>query len=97
MVLAAVVIGGQWGVLGAVLGALAIGAYDRFLVEGITAGLHALGAAMSSPALSAADLRQHNFVVFGVALLLATLYRARVRERSPEPERAELVEEPVPA
>jgi branched-chain amino acid transport system permease protein len=97
MVLAAVVIGGQWGVLGAVLGALAIGAYDRFLVEGITAGLHALGAALSSPALSAADLRQHNFVVFGVALLLATLYRARVRERSPEPERAELVEEPVPA
>jgi branched-chain amino acid transport system permease protein len=97
MVLAAVVIGGQWGVLGAVLGALAIGAYDRFLVEGITAGLHALGAALGSPALSAADLRQHNFVVFGVALLLATLYRARVRERSPEPERAELVEEPVPA
>ena len=74
MVLAAVVIGGQWGVLGA----LAIGAYDRFLVEGITAGLHALGAALGSPALSAADLRQHNFVVFGVALLLATLYRARL-------------------
>jgi branched-chain amino acid transport system permease protein len=80
MVLAAVVIGGQWGVLGAVLGALAIGAYDRFLVEGITAGLHALGAALDNPALSAADLRQHNFIVFGVALLLATLYRARLRE-----------------
>jgi branched-chain amino acid transport system permease protein len=97
MVLAAVVIGGQWGVLGAVLGALAIGAYDRFLVEGITAGLHALGAALGSPALGAADLRQHNFVVFGVALLLATLYRARVREPAPEPERAELVEEAIPA
>ncbi|HTD76804.1 MAG TPA: hypothetical protein VK898_04135, partial [Chloroflexota bacterium] len=43
-------------------------------------GLHALGAALGSPALSAADLRQHNFIVFGVALLLATMYRARVRE-----------------
>jgi branched-chain amino acid transport system permease protein len=97
MVLAAVVIGGQWGVLGAVLGALAIGAYDRFLVEGITAGLRALGAVLGNPALSAADLRQHNFIVFGVALLLATLYRARVREPAPEPERAELVEEASPA
>jgi branched-chain amino acid transport system permease protein len=69
MVLSAIVIGGRWGVLGAVLGALAIAAYDRFLVDGLSAMLHALGIS--------ADLRQHNFIVFGVALLLATLYRAR--------------------
>ena len=96
MVLAAVVIGGQWGVLGAVLGALAIAAYDRFLVEGITAGLHALGAALNSSALSAVDLRQHNFIVFGVALLLATLYRARANEPSADVEAAELRDEPIP-
>jgi branched-chain amino acid transport system permease protein len=84
MVLAAVVIGGQWGVVGAVLGALAIAAYDRFLVEGITGGLHALGAVLNSSALTSADLRQHNFIVFGIALLLATLYRARIPGRMGE-------------
>ncbi len=79
MVLAAVVLGGQWGVTGAVLGALAIAAYDRFLVEGITAGLHGIGAALNNSALLAVDLRQHNFAIFGLALYLATLYRARRR------------------
>jgi branched-chain amino acid transport system permease protein len=82
MVLAAVVLGGQWGVTGAILGALAIAAYDRFLVEGITASLHLLGAALNISALMAADLRQHNFAIFGVALFLATLYRARRGESS---------------
>jgi branched-chain amino acid transport system permease protein len=77
MVLAAVVVGGQWGVTGAVLGALAIAAYDRFVVVAITAGLHILGDAAHNPALQAADLRQHNFAIFGLALFLATLYRAR--------------------
>jgi branched-chain amino acid transport system permease protein len=72
MVLSAVVIGGQWGVLGGVLGALAIAAYDRFLVDLLSAGLHLIGVS--------ADLRQHNYIVFGVALLLATLYRARAQE-----------------
>ena len=77
MVLSSVVIGGQWGVLGAVLGALAVAAYDRFLVDGISAVLHALGALANSPVLLSADLRQHNYIVFGVALLLATFLRAR--------------------
>jgi branched-chain amino acid transport system permease protein len=77
MVLAAVVLGGQWGVSGAIVGALAIAAYDRFLVEGITAGVHMLGAVTNNSALLAADLRQHNFAIFGIALFLATLYRAR--------------------
>jgi branched-chain amino acid transport system permease protein len=77
MVLAAVVIGGQWGITGAVLGALAIAAYDRFLVEGLTAALHALGGAINNSALISADLREHNFAIFGLALYLAALYRAR--------------------
>jgi branched-chain amino acid transport system permease protein len=76
MVLAAVVIGGRWGVPGAVLGALAIAVYDRLLVESITAGLHAIGGAVNSAPLQAIDLRQHNFAVFGIALFLATLWRA---------------------
>jgi hypothetical protein len=72
---------------GAVFGALAIAAYDRFLVEGITNGLHGLGTAFNIPALLSLDLRQHNFAVFGIALYLATLYRARGGEstiRSPD-------------
>jgi ABC-type branched-subunit amino acid transport system permease subunit len=77
MVLAAVVLGGRWGVLGAVLGALAIAAYDRLLVEAITGGLRTLGAAINNPALQAADLRQHSYAIFGIALWLATLFRAR--------------------
>jgi ABC-type branched-subunit amino acid transport system permease subunit len=83
MVLAAVVLGGRWGVLGAVLGALAIAVYDRFLVDAITAGLHGLGAAVGSPALAAADMRQHSFAIFGLALYFATLYRARGRQPTP--------------
>jgi ABC-type branched-subunit amino acid transport system permease subunit len=82
MVLAAVVIGGRWGVMGAVLGALAIAAYDRLLVDGITAGLHAVGTAINNSALVAADLRQENFAIFGLALFLATLFRARGQSRS---------------
>jgi branched-chain amino acid transport system permease protein len=83
MVLAAVVLGGRWGVTGALLGALAIAAYDRLLVDGLTAGLHALGAAIHVSGLLTADLRQHNFAIFGTALFLATLYRARAPARQP--------------
>ncbi|MGI9148929.1 MAG: ABC transporter permease [Chloroflexota bacterium] len=77
MVLAAVVLGGRWGVGGSVLGALVIAAYDRLLVDGLTAGLHVAGAATHISALLSIDLRQHNFAIFGLALFLATLYRAR--------------------
>jgi len=75
MVLAAVVLGGQWGITGAVLGALVIAAYDRFLVDGISAALHTLGGTFNNPVLLTADLREHNFVIFGTALYLAALYR----------------------
>ncbi|HEY3080884.1 MAG TPA: hypothetical protein VGM69_13400 [Chloroflexota bacterium] len=64
MVLAAVVAGGRWGVGGIALGALAIAAYDRVLVE-------LLGR------LVGIDLRPHNLAVFGLALYLTTLARAR--------------------
>jgi hypothetical protein len=42
--------------------------------------LHVLGAAINSTALLTADLRQHNFAIFGLALYLATLYRTRGRD-----------------
>jgi branched-chain amino acid transport system permease protein len=77
MVLAAVVIGGRWGVPGAVFGALAIAAYDRFLVDWITAAVHFFGSAIGNAALQTADLRADSFAIFGLALYLATLYRAR--------------------
>jgi branched-chain amino acid transport system permease protein len=64
MVLAAVVAGGRWGVGGIALGALAIAVYDRVLVELLS---HLVGV----------DLRPHNLAVFGVALYLTTLARAR--------------------
>ncbi|HEV7662593.1 MAG TPA: ABC transporter permease [Chloroflexota bacterium] len=77
MVLSAVVIGGRWGVPGAVIAALGIALYDRFLVEGLNVGLHVLGASLHSTPLTSLDLRQHSFAVFGVALYAATLFRAR--------------------
>ena len=87
MVLAAVVIGGRWGVPGAVCGALVIAAYDRMLVDGLSLGLHAVGAALNSSALQAADLRRHSFAIFGAALFFATRVRARAARpitRSPD-------------
>src|SRR5205823_840317 len=86
MVLSAVVIGGRWGVLGAVIGALAITGYDHFLVDVINAGLHAVGISI--------DLRQHNFIVFGIGLLLATLIRVRGSEPPSIAERVDLRDEP---
>jgi branched-chain amino acid transport system permease protein len=61
MVLAAVVLGSRWGVAGVIVAALAIAVYDRVVVD----------------LLGAFNLRQHNYFVFGMALLLASLSRAR--------------------
>jgi len=76
MVLAAVVIGGRWGIAGVVVGALTVAAYDRLLVEALNGALHGLGAVMNVPGLLSTDLRGDNFAVFGLALYLATLLRA---------------------
>jgi branched-chain amino acid transport system permease protein len=61
MVLAAVVLGGRWGIAGVIVAALAIAVYDRMIVD----------------VLGALDLRQANYFVFGLALVLASLWRAR--------------------
>ncbi len=75
MVLAAVVVGGRWGIGGAVLGALLITAYDRGLVYAANGALHLLGTATGVSALLTADLRGDNWAVFGLALYLATVAR----------------------
>jgi branched-chain amino acid transport system permease protein len=69
MVLAAVVIGGRWGIGGVVLGALTVAAYDRVLADAATSALRTVGASV--------DLRANSYVVFGLALYLAVLLRAR--------------------
>jgi branched-chain amino acid transport system permease protein len=79
MTLAAVVIGGRWGVAGAILGGLTVALYQYVLVDWLSAGLRGVGAVLGQPELMGADLRMHNFAVFGVALLLAILPRARRR------------------
>jgi branched-chain amino acid transport system permease protein len=80
MALAAVVIGGRWGISGAVLGGLTVAAYQYVLVDWLSALIRAIGSLLGQPLLMATDLRMHNFAVFGVALLLATLPRARSSE-----------------
>jgi branched-chain amino acid transport system permease protein len=77
MVLAAVAIGGRWGLLGVVGGALLVSLYDRVLVDAVSAGLRALGEMAGSPWLLATDLRGDNFLVFGLLLYLATLLPRR--------------------
>ena len=60
MVLAAVAIGGRWGLLGVVGGALLVSLYDRVLVDLLTAGLRLLGTAVNWPLLQGTDLRGDN-------------------------------------
>jgi branched-chain amino acid transport system permease protein len=80
MALAAVVIGGRWGIPGAILGGLTVAAYQYVLVDWLSALIRAVGVGLNLPALASADLRMHNFAVFGVALLLAILPRSRGHE-----------------
>ena len=77
MVLSAVAIGGRWGLLGVVGGALLVALYDRVLVDAVSATLRALGGAVGSALLQGADLRGDNVLVFGLLLYLATLLSGR--------------------
>jgi branched-chain amino acid transport system permease protein len=76
MVLAAVVIGGRWGLAGVVLGALTVGAYDRVLADALTSALHGLGRLPGADMLAAADLHGSSYALFGLALYAAILLRA---------------------
>jgi branched-chain amino acid transport system permease protein len=76
-VLAAVVIGSRWGLIGVVLAALAVAGYERLLVDFGTGAARVLGGSLGWSALAAVDLRGQSYVVFGVALYVATLVRGR--------------------
>src|SRR5207248_8319769 len=77
MVLAAVVIGGRWGLGGVVLGALTVAAYDRVLADVLTSILRGLGSATGIAALGATDLHGASYALFGLALYAAILLRSR--------------------
>ncbi|MGE3909399.1 MAG: hypothetical protein AB7K36_08610, partial [Chloroflexota bacterium] len=77
MVLAAVAIGGRWGLAGVVVGALMISLYDRVLVDAISALLRGTGEMLGWALLRGADLRGDNFLVFGLLLYVATLMPGR--------------------
>ncbi|MBV9358969.1 MAG: ABC transporter permease [Chloroflexi bacterium] len=77
MVLAAVLIGGRWGIAGVVLGALTVAAYDRLLADLVTDLVHGLGSLSGLTALASLDLRTQNYLMFGVALYVAILFRTR--------------------
>jgi hypothetical protein len=64
MVLAAVVIGGRWGLAGVVLGALTVAAYDRVLVDVVSS-------------VVPVDLHASSYFLFGAALYAAILLRVR--------------------
>jgi branched-chain amino acid transport system permease protein len=76
MVLAAVVLGGRWGLAGVVLGALTVAAYDRVLADLSSGVLRELGTLSGIGALEKADLRSSSYALFGGALYLAILLRA---------------------
>jgi hypothetical protein len=69
---AVVIVGGQFGVAGAAVGALVVGGYDRVLVGALEDGLHTLGATLGVPGLQVIDVRGQNFAVSALALYLAT-------------------------
>jgi branched-chain amino acid transport system permease protein len=77
MVLAAVVIGGRWGLAGVVLGGLTVGAYDRVLADALSSAARGVGAATGLPGLAGLDLHGSNYALFGVALYAAILLRSR--------------------
>jgi branched-chain amino acid transport system permease protein len=77
MTLAMVVVGGAGSVLGSLLGGIAIAGYDRLLIPQLGGALTMLGNSLNLPILAAIDLRNLNFLWFGLALYVTTLVRGR--------------------
>ncbi|HEU5431838.1 MAG TPA: branched-chain amino acid ABC transporter permease [Thermomicrobiales bacterium] len=74
-VLAMVILGGVGNVYGVIAGALLIGAFDRILTNALNAPIQALGDQFNIGLLSAHDLKNDRFLVFGLALVLMMLLR----------------------
>ncbi len=76
MVLAMVVVGGAGSVPGVLLGTFVIAAYDRLLLPALGAYLAQYRTGYSGLS-NLLDLRELNFLAFGLALYLTVLWRAR--------------------
>lgn len=88
--LAMVMVGGHAGISGTILGALVIASYDRFAISQTDTALRQLGTLSGVEFLRAADLRQANYLVFGLTLSITVLLRAAPwshRRRPPCPTR----------
>jgi ABC-type branched-subunit amino acid transport system permease subunit len=80
MVLAMVVIGGAGSVPGAIIGALVVASYDQLLIPLLGAWAQRLGQTDGGAVFALLDLRSLNFLAFGLALYLTTLFRLRNRK-----------------
>jgi branched-chain amino acid transport system permease protein len=79
IVLSMVILGGIGNIWGVIFGGVVLGFYDRILTADLTNWLHQLGAATNIPLVSniltAIDLSQYKYGIFGVALVLLMLTR----------------------
>ncbi|HYU19150.1 MAG TPA: hypothetical protein VEQ11_10670, partial [Chloroflexota bacterium] len=75
MVLSMVMLGGTGAIGGTIVGALLIGGYDRFAITQADSWLHGLGTFTGLDLLRATDLRQANFLAFGLALYVTARLR----------------------
>jgi branched-chain amino acid transport system permease protein len=104
MVLAMVIVGGAGSVRGAILGALAIAGYNQLVVPRIGGWLVQIGQTSQTAIgrlIAASDLRNLNYLFFGLALYFTVLFRARdraggasVRASGPAPPKRAIADEP---
>jgi branched-chain amino acid transport system permease protein len=79
VVLSMIILGGIGNIWGVIFGGVVLGFYDRVLTSEASNWLHGLSAAINipvvSPFLSAVDLTQYKFGIFGLALVILMLTR----------------------
>lgn len=75
LTIAMVIIGGGRSMSAAIVGALLVAGYDQLLIPRLGAALESWSKTV--PALGLLDIREFNFLAFGLALYLTILIRAR--------------------
>ncbi len=97
MLLCMVVLGGMGSIKGVILGGLAITLFDRVLLVESTGLVRALGGAVGSPALQAADLTLWRWFFFGLGLVVVMLVRPQGLAGVRQVRLAEIEEGEVPS
>jgi len=97
LLLCMVVLGGMGSIKGVILGGLLITLFDRLLLVQSTNLVHALGEAIGSPALLAADLTLWRWFFFGLGLVVVMLVRPQGLAGVRQVRLAEIEEGEVPA